>query len=214
MDSLESQRIAKEAEFAALLGGLNRREGEIAVLKKLLHDSEEALESLGLRHEALERQNTHLIALLEKQEGKVDIPLLARTIINRIVENAIRLQWTRNIEPVESDPDADFPTEDELVVDALALALGDDTGCLSEEDEDFRERIDLLWLEDLLRSRLQEGKVVEVPEVSGADPKRIQEIRVRLEAGGGYATAARYSDIAYLLSLFPSPPAQGTETDK
>ena len=64
------------------------------------------------------------------------------------------LQWTRNIEPLESDEDAEFPTEDELVLDALALALGDDTGCLNEEDEDFRERVDVLWLEDLLSGRM------------------------------------------------------------
>jgi hypothetical protein len=79
---------------------------------------------------------------------------MARNIIIRIVTNAIRLQWTRNIEPLESDEDAEFPTEDELVLDALALALGDDTGCLNEEDEDFRERVDVLWLEDLLSGRM------------------------------------------------------------
>lgn len=74
----------------------------------------------------------------------------AREIITRIVTNCIGNMWTRNIEPLENDEEADFPTEEELLIDALGLALGDDIGCLDEKDDDFRERVDLYWLEDKL----------------------------------------------------------------
>lgn len=83
-------------------------------------------------------------------QGTVEGETRARKIITRVVTNAVQSLWTRQIEPLDDDPDAEFPTEEELIIDALSLALGDDIGCLDEKDEDFRERIDLLWLEDLL----------------------------------------------------------------
>jgi hypothetical protein len=79
---------------------------------------------------------------------------LAHSIVSRIAENAIRSQWVRTLWELEGNPDAEWPTEDSMVQDVLGLALGEDTGCLSEEDEDFRERVDVLWLEDLLARHL------------------------------------------------------------
>lgn len=79
----------------------------------------------------------------------VYIKQLARAITERIVTNAISGQWTRNISEAE-DSAVVFPTEEILVKDALALAFGDDIGCLDEEDDDFRDKIDLYWLEDQL----------------------------------------------------------------
>jgi hypothetical protein len=92
---------------------------------------------------------------------------LAEKIIRRVVTSTISSMWTRNIEPLESDPDAEFPTEDELVIDALALALGEDIGCLDEKDDDFRERIDLLWLEDQLKPQPDSSSIPERPRSVG-----------------------------------------------
>jgi len=39
--------------------------------------------------------------------------------------------------------------EDEMVQDALNLALGDDTGCLTEEEE-IPENIDVMFVEEIL----------------------------------------------------------------
>jgi len=71
------------------------------------------------------------------------------------------MSWTRNIEPLNGDSEAEFPTEQDLITDAMNLAMGEDIGCLSEEDSDFREIIDVLWLEDLLKSALQTAHVEE-----------------------------------------------------
>lgn len=78
-----------------------------------------------------------------------DAALLAREIVTRIVTNAITSTYVRNL-----DNRDELPTEEELVDDGLAIALGDEIGCLSEEDDDFRERIDVLWLEDKLAAVL------------------------------------------------------------
>jgi hypothetical protein len=90
------------------------------------------------------------ISQFERPEQK-----LAKEIVSRLVRNTIGASWTRNIEPLNGDPEAEFPSEQDLMNDAMNLALGEDTGCLSEDDSDFRERVDVLWLEDLLKSALQ-----------------------------------------------------------
>jgi hypothetical protein len=69
----------------------------------------------------------------------------AKEIVTRIVTNAIAGQWTRNLELwVEGCTEEEAPTEQQLMDDALSLALGYDTGCL--DDEEFDERVDALWL--------------------------------------------------------------------
>ena len=156
---------------------------------------------------------------------------LAESIIKRVVENAIRCQWTRNIKPLESDPDAEFPTEDELVIDALALALGEDTGCLSEEDDDFRERVDVLWLEDLLS--MADSKAggwiecsKELPPIhqqvltweKALMPENNFEDQVQMASrysGGGWAqrSDAQYYEITHWQPL-PTPPEAGIRGDE
>lgn len=94
-------------------------------------------------------------------EQKAPVPDdLAVRIVKRIVGNTVGAQWTRNIEPLQ-DEDSEFPTEEELLSDALALALGDDIGCLDEQDEDFSEKIDVLWVRKhivALEQSLRESK--------------------------------------------------------
>lgn len=89
-------------------------------------------------------------------EGNTEAADLAREIVTRIVTNAITSIYVRNL-----DQGDELPTEEESVADGLAIALGDEIGCLSEDDEDFRERIDVLWLEDKLAASLK-------PEPTGA----------------------------------------------
>lgn len=76
---------------------------------------------------------------------------LAEQITRRLVENAIRLQFTRNDLALVAKADDDDPAldENEMVNDALNLALGDDTGCLSDEELNA-ENIDVLWVEQLM----------------------------------------------------------------
>jgi hypothetical protein len=103
------------------------------------------------------------------EEGEIapnrTIEVLAREIVSRIVRNTIGATWTRNIEELQ-DSDAEFPTEEELIIDALSLALGDDIGCLDPNDDDFRERVDVLWLEDLLKREL----ALKAPAVVEGEP--------------------------------------------
>lgn len=71
---------------------------------------------------------------------------LATAITKRLVENAIRLQFSRNdLESCQEEV-----TEDEMVQDALNLALGEDTGCLGEEEINATN-IDVLFVEEILR---------------------------------------------------------------
>jgi hypothetical protein len=73
----------------------------------------------------------------------------AEAIVSRIVENAIRLQFTRlGLEGVEAD--GQLLNEDDMVRDAINLALGQDTGCLVD-DEINPETIDVLFVEQKLR---------------------------------------------------------------
>ena len=103
--------------------------------------SKEAVEKLAKESEPAEKPDT-----LPASER-------ARTIITRIVENAIRLQWTRTLSAIEANPDSEeWPTEDAMVEDALALALGDDTGLPERRRVTSRERRNVFWLEDLLKS--------------------------------------------------------------
>ena len=83
----------------------------------------------------------------EQPTNGVDVRGIATEIVTRLVENTISRQWIRNI----NDADAEGVLKEEhLLGDALALALGEDIGCLDERDDDFREAIDLFWLEDKL----------------------------------------------------------------
>jgi hypothetical protein len=87
---------------------------------------------------------------MSERETKPD---LAKEIVTRIVTNTIGFMWTRNLETLRDDPDEIFPTEEELLQDALGLALGEDIGCLDPEDEDFADRIDLLWVRAQLAAK-------------------------------------------------------------
>jgi hypothetical protein len=105
---------------------------------------------------AMRAELEHLRA--ENARLKAPVSDLAKEIVTRIVTDTITLQWIRNIADALSDKvDADDePTEKTLLADALALALGDDIGCMDEDDEDFRERVCLYWLEDKLAARAHE----------------------------------------------------------
>jgi hypothetical protein len=74
---------------------------------------------------------------------------LATEITTRLVERAIRHQFTRQDLALISNADESAPDEAEIVQDALNLALGDDTGCLSEEEE-TPENIDVMFVEEIL----------------------------------------------------------------
>jgi hypothetical protein len=72
----------------------------------------------------------------------------ATEITKRIVERAVRLQFTRcSLDTINTGDDP--LDEDDMVRDAINLALGDDTGCLSDEDL-TAENIDLLFVEQQL----------------------------------------------------------------
>jgi hypothetical protein len=72
---------------------------------------------------------------------------LATSITERLVENTIRAQFTR---ASLDHPDPDDPlNEDDMVRDALGVALGEDTGCLGDE-EITAENIDVLFVEQEL----------------------------------------------------------------
>ncbi|KAA6459678.1 hypothetical protein DYQ86_16295 [Acidobacteria bacterium AB60] len=80
----------------------------------------------------------------------------AEEITRRLVDRAVRAQFTRN------DLGDDLFNEDDMARDALNLALGDDTGCLGD-DEMTAENIDVLFVDqqisastDPLRKRIAE----------------------------------------------------------
>jgi hypothetical protein len=81
-----------------------------------------------------------------------DLQILAKQIVERIVTDTVRLQWVRTLADAFADKvDADdSPTEEDMLRDALNLALGDDIGCADEDDEDFRENTSVYWVEDKL----------------------------------------------------------------
>lgn len=134
--------------------------GEMLFVKSLIEriatlTSELADERLAFAHanEVVGKLEGEL-AEARAQIVKLSAPVsdLAKEIVTRIVTDTITLQWIRNIAdalPDKVDAD-DSPTEQELLEDALALALGDDIGCMDEDDDDFRERVCLYWLEDKL----------------------------------------------------------------
>ena len=81
--------------------------------------------------------------------------ILAAGITTRLVERAIRLQFTRQGLALISKSDVSPLDEDEMVKDALNIALGDDTGCLSQEEE-TSENIDVIFVEEILEKLEQE----------------------------------------------------------
>lgn len=110
-------------------------------------------------------------------EGNTEAADLAREIVTRIVTNAITSIYVRNL-----DQGDELPTEEESVADGLAIALGDEIGCLSEDDDDFRERIDVLWLEDRLAASLKpeptgaQGRADKAPSRDGFSALEVDEI--------------------------------------
>jgi len=83
-----------------------------------------------------------------------DVQSLAREIITRLVTTAISCTYSRSL----VGGDLEDINEQELIDDALAIALGDEIGCLTEE-ECPAENIDLLWLEAKLAAA-PEPKVI------------------------------------------------------
>jgi hypothetical protein len=77
---------------------------------------------------------------------------LAEQIVRRVVTNVIEAQWTRHLEEAlreaAANGDALPVGKEELLQDALAVALGEDAGCLDEEE--LIESVDLLWVRELL----------------------------------------------------------------
>lgn len=79
---------------------------------------------------------------------------LSRDVVTRIVTTAIECQWTRNLEQfLDGCAFDESPTKQELLDDALSLALGEDTGCLGEED--LEEHVDVLWLQRKLAELIE-----------------------------------------------------------
>jgi hypothetical protein len=72
----------------------------------------------------------------------------AEAIVRRVVENAIRVSCARwsIIESLGDDADM---TEDDLVDDTIGIALGEDTGCLGDDEMDA-EHIDLIFVQEAL----------------------------------------------------------------
>jgi hypothetical protein len=72
-----------------------------------------------------------LIRPASPAQGTPEPPIheIAKGIVSRLTEHAIRIEWTRADLTSESEN-----TEDECVEDAIAVALGEDTGCLDPDD--------------------------------------------------------------------------------
>ena len=77
---------------------------------------------------------------------------LAITITKRLTERAIRCTFSRH--SLWDHPDG--LDEDDMVFDALGIALGEDVGCLGPEEEDA-EHIDVLFVEEQLRALATEA---------------------------------------------------------
>ncbi|WP_433970201.1 hypothetical protein [Tunturiibacter gelidiferens] len=125
---------------------------------------------MGSHFQTIRGKYMTAICQSEKPERK-----LAKEIVSRLVRSTIGTSWTRNIEPLDGDPDAEFPTEQDLMTDAMNLAMGEDTGCRSKEDSNFRESVDVLWLEDLLKAAFQSVPVGE-PTATTVDLMSMSEI--------------------------------------
>lgn len=74
---------------------------------------------------------------------------VATTITSRIAENTVRTQFTRYCLGGEFDGNDQPFDEERMVRDATRLALGEDTGCLTEEDIS-PDTVDLLFVEQAL----------------------------------------------------------------
>ena len=70
----------------------------------------------------------------------------AHDITRRLAESVVRVQYSR----ADLDSFEDGPTEDQMVGDAIMVSLGDDTGCLGN-DEMTAEYIDVLFVEQKLQ---------------------------------------------------------------
>ncbi len=69
----------------------------------------------------------------------------------------VECQWTRTLgEFFEGSSLDEAPTKQELLDDALALALGEDTGCLGEEE--LADHVEVMWLQGKLTELLAAAK--------------------------------------------------------
>ena len=75
---------------------------------------------------------------------------IATALTRRLVGNSVRVQFVRHSLEGAVDAAGQEFVESEMVADAVALALGEDTGCLGEEELNS-ENIELLHVEQLLR---------------------------------------------------------------
>ncbi|HZC22221.1 MAG TPA: hypothetical protein VE866_02700, partial [Candidatus Binatia bacterium] len=83
------------------------------------------------------------------QTNQEHLKTIATEITRRLVERSVRLQFTRHsMEGAVDTDDVEF-IENDMVDDALNIALGDDTGCLSDEDL-TPENIDVLFVQGKL----------------------------------------------------------------
>ena len=73
---------------------------------------------------------------------------LAQEIMERVVERAVRLQFTR-CGLAGKEIDGELLDEDAMERDAINLALGEDTGCLVDEEINA-ENIDVLFVDEKL----------------------------------------------------------------
>jgi hypothetical protein len=102
----------------------------------------------GASIEEMTPQSTE-ISKDDKEPAKDRLRVFATAITTRLVESAIRRQFNRQDLALISNADESAMDEDDMVQDALNLALGDDTGCLTEEEE-TPENIDVMFVEEIL----------------------------------------------------------------
>lgn len=84
----------------------------------------------------------------------------AETIVRRLAESVVRVQYSR----ADLCCFEDAPTEDEMVDDAIAVSMGEEQGCL-DEDEMTAENVDVLFVEKQLQEFLAQYALA--PELHG-----------------------------------------------